>query len=109
MSRENKTASVLISVRDSGIGITKEEFTLFAPTLIHYQNIVAQAEKLIGYRTELRSQTNEANERTFKTRFQKQFAQEFLQTRSTSEVNSLLNNLWDYGDNAIRYFRFHPI
>ena len=87
------------------VGITKEEFALFAPTLIHYQNIVAQAEKLIGYRTELRSQTNEANERTFKTRFQKQFAQEFLQTRSTSEVNSLLNNLWDYGDNAIRYFR----
>lgn len=87
------------------VGITKEEFALFAPTLIHYQNIVAQAEKLIGYRTELRAQTSEADKRTFKRRFQKQFAREFLQTRATGEVNSLLSNLWDYGDNAIRYFR----
>ena len=87
------------------VGITKEEFALFVPTLIHYQNIVMQAEKLIAYRTELRAQASEADKRAFKTRFQKQFAQEFLQTRSTSEVNSLLNNLWDYGDNAIRYFR----
>ena len=87
------------------VGITKDEFALFAPTLIHYQNIVAQAEKLIEYRTELRAQTSEANKRTFKKRFQKRFAQQFLQTRATSEINSLLNNLWDYGDNAIRYFR----
>lgn len=87
------------------VGITKEEFTLFIPTLIHYQNIVTQAEKLIAYRTELRAQDTEADKRAFKTRFQKQFVQEFLQTRSTSKVNSLLNNLWDYGDNAIRYFR----
>jgi hypothetical protein len=87
------------------VGITKEEFALFAPTLIHYRNIVAQAEKLVEYRTQLRAQTSEANKRTFKKRFQRRFAQEFLQTRATDEVNSLLNNLWDYGDNAIRYFR----
>jgi len=87
------------------VGITKEEFALFVPTLIHYQDIATQAEKLIAYRTELRAQTSDADRRVFKTRFQKQFAQEFLQTRSTSEVNLLLNNLWDYGDNAIRYFR----
>lgn len=87
------------------VGITKDEFALFAPTLIHYQNIVAQAEKLIEYRTELRTQVSEANKRTFKKRFQKRFAQQFLQTRATNAVNSLLNNLWDYGDNAIRYFR----
>ena len=87
------------------VGITKDEFALFVPTLIHYQNIITQAEKLIEYRTGLRAQTSEANKRTFKNRFQKRFAQKFLQTRTTSEVNSLLNNLWDYGDNAIRYFR----
>lgn len=87
------------------VGITKEEFTLFVPTLIHYQNIVTQAQKLIEYRTELRAQPNENGRRTFKLRFEKQFAQEFLQTRATDKGNSLLNNLWDYGDNAIRYFR----
>src|SRR3989344_1412435 len=87
------------------VGITKEEFALFAPTLIDYQNIVVQAEKLIRYRIELRAQTSEADKRTFKRRFQKRIAQEFLQTKATGEVNSLLNNLWDYGDNAIRYFR----
>ncbi len=87
------------------VGITKEEFALFVPTLIDYRNIVGQTEKLIEYRTELRAQTSEANRRTFKKRFQRRFAQEFLQTRSTDTVNSLLNNLWDYGDNAIRYFR----
>jgi len=32
------------------------------------------------------------------------FAQEFLQTNNQEEVGKLLNNLKDYGDNAIRYF-----
>lgn len=87
------------------IGITKEEFSLFAPTLIHYRNIAAQAGKLVEYRNELRAQASEANKRAFKKRFQKRFAQAFLKTTVTGAANSLLNNLWDYGDNAIRYFR----
>lgn len=90
---------------NESIGITKEEFALFAPTLINYQGIDSQADRLIAYRTELRSQTSEANKRAFKKRFQKRFAQEFLQTRNPAAVNALLNNLSDYGDNAIRYFR----
>lgn len=87
------------------VGITKEEFSLFVPTLIHYRDIVAQATKLIEYRTKLRAQTNEADRRAFKMSFQKKFAKKFLQTETASEVDSLLNNLSDYGDNAIRYFR----
>jgi len=86
-------------------GITKEEFALFATTLIDYRNVVVQARKVIEYRTGLRLQTNESSKRRFKNDFQKRFAQEFLQTRSIGRVNSFLRDLWDYGDNAIRYFR----
>src|SRR3990167_5413014 len=53
------------------VGITKEEFALFALTLIHYQDIVTQAKKLVEYRTGLRAQTNEADKRNFKIKFQK--------------------------------------
>lgn len=87
------------------VGITKEEFALFVPTLIHYRNIVAQAKKLLEYRTGLRARVIEADKRIFKEKFRRRFAQDFLKTKATDEVNALLKNLWDYGDNAIRYFR----
>ena len=87
------------------IGITKEEFCLFALTLIDYRSIASQADKLIEYRKDLRECKNDKDRRSFKITFHKQFAKEFLQVKDALKINSLLNNLWDYGDNAIRYFR----
>ncbi|MCK4905256.1 AlwI family type II restriction endonuclease [bacterium] len=87
------------------IGINKDEFSLFALTLIDYKSIKKQAEKLIEYRTGLRSQKDDKSRKHFKEQFRKNFAMAFLGTEKTDEITKLLNNLKDYGDNAIRYFR----
>ncbi len=87
------------------IGINKDEFSLFAPTLIDYKGVEGQAEKLIEYRVGLRSQKDEKNKKKFRDKFRKDFAKTFLGTNKSGEITQLLNNLKDYGDNAIRYFR----
>lgn len=87
------------------IGISKDEFSLFAPTLIDYRNIQMQAEKLIEYRVSLRSQKDDKTKKQFREKFSRSFAQTFLGTNKKAEIIKLLNNLRDYGDSAIRYFR----
>ncbi|MBU4480814.1 AlwI family type II restriction endonuclease, partial [Patescibacteria group bacterium] len=87
------------------IGISKDEFSLFALTLIDYRNIKRQAEKLIEYRVGLRSQKDDGSKKQFREKFRKDFAKSFLGTSKSGEIAKLLNNLKDYGDNAIRYFR----
>lgn len=87
------------------IGISKDEFSLFAPTLIDYKRINEQAEKLIEYRVGLRSQKDDKAKKKFRDTFRKNYAKAFLGTSKSSEIAKLLNNLKDYGDNAIRYFR----
>lgn len=93
------------NIGNDPIGISKDEFSLFAPTLIDFKRIKKQAEKLIGYRVALRSQKDEKSKRKFREKFRKDFAKSFLGTSKASEITKLLNNLKDYGDNAIRYFR----
>jgi len=85
-------------------GISKKEFSLFAPTLVHYQNIDTYAGKIIDLRTKLSGKTQREKRDVFE-KYRKQFAGEFLNSTNQGEIYSLLNNLKDYGDNAIRYFR----
>ena len=93
ISRGNKTK-----------GISKKEFSLFIPTLVHYQNIDAYAQKIINLRIKLQGKTRQKQRAIFENH-RKQFAGEFLSTDNQNEIDSLLSNLKDYGDNAIRYFR----
>lgn len=86
------------------VGISKEEFSLFAPTLINYQNIEKQAQNIIDLRQAYEGRSAQ-EQRRIKERHGIQFAQEFLGTREQAKVSKLLSNLKDYGDNAIRYFR----
>ncbi|MCT4592344.1 MAG: AlwI family type II restriction endonuclease [Candidatus Gracilibacteria bacterium] len=85
-------------------GISKKEFSVFAPTLVHFQDVDRYADKII----ELRDQINGKKKQEQKTifdNFKKRFASEFLDTNEPKEISKLLSNLKDYGDNAIRYFR----
>ena len=84
-------------------GISKKEFSLFAPTLVHYENINVHATMVIALRDELSG--NIERRREIFDAHRKQFASEFLKTDDESEIEGLLSNLRDYGDNAIRYFR----
>ena len=85
-------------------GISKKEFSLFAPTLAHYQNINAYAEKIIALRDALSGKSSREQGEIFDS-CKKQHAHEFLDTDSENKINKLLRNLQDYGDNAIRYYR----
>ena len=77
-------------------GISKQEFSIFAPTLVRYQDIDNYAEEIIS----LRQKQQEISDSD-----KKGFASRFLKTKDQSEIDKLLKNLRDYGDNAIRYFR----
>jgi len=85
-------------------GISKKEFSLFVPTLVHYQNIDSYAEKIITLRDDLSRKTKQKQKGIFDT-YKKQFASQFLESDNEGEVARLLSNLQDYGDNVIRYFR----
>lgn len=78
------------------VGISKEEFCIFVPTLLHYKEIKNQATKLI----EFRKQTGK-NIDVFKNKF----ACDFLRNNDPVKIEKLFSNLKDYGDNIIRYFR----
>lgn len=85
-------------------GISKREFSLFAPTLVHHQDIERHAQRIVDLRRELSVLSGQDRETRFRSR-ERVFAEDFLQSNNPSRINSLLNNLKDYGDNAIRYFR----
>ncbi|OGG87934.1 hypothetical protein A2592_01745 [Candidatus Kaiserbacteria bacterium RIFOXYD1_FULL_42_15] len=85
-------------------GISKEEFSLFCPTLINYRKIESYSKKIIALRTDLKSKTKQ-EQRIIWDKYKKAFAREFLGTNKTTEIQKLLQNLKDYGDNAIRYIR----
>ena len=101
----NKVNKKWADLGNGPIGISKDEFSLFAPTLIDYRNIDSQVDKLIEYRSGIREQRTDEAKKRFRENFRKEFARSFLQTQKTISINLLLNNLKDYGDNAIRYFR----
>lgn len=78
------------------VGISKEEFCIFVPTLINYKNIKNQAIELIKFR----KQTKKDQEI-----LKNKFACDFLGNDDPEKIEKLFSNLKDYGDNIIRYFR----
>lgn len=101
----NEVNRLWSNVGNDPVGVNKDEFSLFAPTLIDYKNIKQQAKKLIEYRTGIRSQKDDKSKKIFRNAFRKKFAKSFLETSKSREIEKLLKNLKDYGDNTIRYFR----
>lgn len=84
-------------------GISKQEFSLFAQTLVRYEDIDSYAEKIVDLRSKTATRRGIIPET-----YRRQFAEEFLETDDQNEVDKLLKNLKDYGDNTIRYFRLIP-
>lgn len=85
-------------------GISKDEFSLFCPTLVNYENIDSYAEKIIALRRTLKGKSKQ-EQRIVWNKYEKYFAKEFLGVSNVAKIQKLLKNLKDYGDNAIRYFR----
>lgn len=86
------------------IGVNKEEFDLFVPSLINYKNIDKQAQKIIELRLSCEGK-NAQEQKDLKEKYKNDFAKEFSGIDDHDKIKKLLKNLHDYGDNAIRYFR----
>lgn len=89
---------------DEPKGMSKQEFSLFVPTLVNYHDIGNYADKIIKLRQKQKGKERREQREIFEN-YRISFAKEFLGTNSRNEINKLLHNLKDYGDNAIRYFR----
>lgn len=84
-------------------GISKQEFSLFCPLLVNYNDIDSYAEKIMLLRNKMDGKSKKEQRSIFED-FQKQFVLEF-RSNDTKGLDTFLKNLKDYGDNAIRYFR----
>ena len=85
-------------------GISKEEFCLFCPTLINFKDIKKYAKKIVKLRTEQNGKNTKEKKKIFDD-YRKVFVKSFLESSNPKEIKKLRENLKDYGDNAIRYFR----
>lgn len=86
------------------VGLSKREFSLFVPSLVNYNDIDSYVRKIQQFR-DVQVGKGRAERKTARDEYRQEFAKEFLGTDNTVKVKKLLNNLNDYGDNAIRYFR----
>jgi hypothetical protein len=93
-----------ISLGEAPKGISKEEFSIFAPTLVNHRDIGKYADAIIALRQKTEGKSKQ-EKKAIVEQYKKEFAQEFLGSDNQTEIKKLLNNLKDYGDNALRYFR----
>lgn len=89
---------------NNSVGLSKQEFSLFVPTLINFKDINTQAQKIINLRL-LQQKRSAQGQRAIFDNYSKKFVSEFLGTTDDRQVHKLSKNLRDYGDNTIRYFR----
>ncbi len=79
------------------VGITKQEFEIFGQTLLNYKDLKTQAKTLLDFRLELQKIKLHKDKKEFIKNYIEKFLYEY--------VNIDYNNLSDYADNTIRYFR----
>ncbi|SKA92860.1 AlwI restriction endonuclease [Clostridium sp. USBA 49] len=88
------------------VGVNKEEFALFIPILTHYNDIEKTTENIISFRKTVRS-LNANDARVFIDNYFREIVIKVFELDKDDEYNitKKINNLYDYGDSAIRYFR----
>ena len=92
------------SREETSCRISKDEFDIFVPSFINITNIDSYAKKIIALRDRV-SGKSRVEKRQILNDYTREFAVAFLGTDDVDKVNKLINNLDEYGDNAIRYFR----
>lgn len=100
----NKVNENSLALGEKDKGMSKAEFSLFGPSLVNFNDINSYAEKIISLRKNLKGKSKQEQKIIFEE-YKTIFAKEFLQTSDSVKIKKFLQNLKDYGDNAIRYFR----
>jgi hypothetical protein len=78
-------------------GISRVEFEIFGQTLLNYKDLKSQANSLINFRLALEKIKDHKEKKDFTESYIDDFLSDF--------TNIDYNNLKDYADNTIRYFR----
>lgn len=78
-------------------GISKSEFEIFGQTLLNYKDLKTQANSLVNFRLALEKVKGHKEKKDFTENYIDDFLSDF--------TNIDYNNLSDYADNTIRYFR----
>ena len=100
----NKVNQAEIARGNKDKGLSKDEFSLFVPSLVHHKDINPYAEEIISLRDLMEGKSKQEQKDIF-SNHKKDFASRFLETDDQEKIEDLLSNLKDYGDNALRYFR----
>ncbi|MDA3908763.1 MAG: AlwI family type II restriction endonuclease [Sulfurimonas sp.] len=93
----NEVNKIWSSEGNKTIGISKTEFEIFGQTLLNYKDLEEQAKTLVEFRLFLRALTTHKEK--------KEFTQKYIEIFLVDFTNIDNNNLSDYADNTIRYFR----
>ncbi|MCZ2223373.1 MAG: AlwI family type II restriction endonuclease, partial [Chitinophagales bacterium] len=92
----NQVNQKSLEIEDKAKGISKQEFSLFAPSLVNFQDIEKYADKILKLREQQKGKSKQEQKQIFDN-YKKVFAQEFLETSDQVEIKKLLKNLKDYG------------
>ena len=92
-----------VAVKDE-VGLSRDEFNIYAPTLIDYQYIDDFAERIVKGRLAVKNAVGAAGKLEAWNK-SVDFHLNNLPHGDSGFTERELNNLRDYGDNAIRYFR----
>lgn len=86
-------------------GISWDEFCIFGPTLIDFSDIDKWAKTLIGLRKSVQSASGTAAKESAWKNGVNKFLEPLLEGKERISDPKIIANLYDYGDNAFRYFK----
>lgn len=87
------------------VGLSKNEFYLFVPSTIHFQDIAVNAKKIIKMR-KITRRLGRDKRKDFEKKYWFQYLNEFYEgKKNQAQLKTECCNLLDYGDNILRYFR----
>ena len=101
----NKVNSNWAKLGNEPKGLSWDEFCIFVPTLINYSQVDSQAQFIVKLRNKVKAERSpKAKDEIFKSSIQS-FLEPLLERSEKATDKKVLNNLFDYGDNAFRYFQ----
>lgn len=87
------------------VGLSRDEFNLFVPTLINFRDIDEFAERIVKIRGLKKDSVGSSRRKETLDVNYLEHLQKLPHSDNKPITTTDLNNLRDYGDNAIRYFR----
>ena len=99
----NRVNELWVLAGNQPVGLSREEFENYGPTLIDFNFIDDFAKKIVDSRIAVRSKKSAADKLAISEQHILKHLRSCLGSGSVTQIHR--NNLRDFGDNAIRYFR----